>query len=151
MSCPSTPPPGLPWSWWPSPRLALSAALAGLVGALAYKYRQLVGEVRRGESARLVWCPPSTRGLSSSRRLLSQQIADILASCPSLGRPAYVPPPFAAGVWTNLALYFVKQVVDKKISHPHWRESLDCPDGGEKRVVFKSLIIYFLMNFYADM
>ena len=49
----------------------------------------------------------------------SLQVADIIASCSSLRQPGYVPPPFAAGTWSNLALFLVKQELDLRLISRH--------------------------------
>ena len=69
-------------SFWPSgasPSVTLAAAVAAMAAALAWRHRQLRQEAMSGASARLVWCSPSTPGISERRRQLAQQVVLLLA------------------------------------------------------------------------
>lgn len=110
--------------------LAMVAVVVGATASLAWRYRQLLEEARSGRSARVIWCPPSTPGLATRRRQLAQHVAKILENCSSFSKPEYVPPVLAAGTWTNLALFMLKQAIDGLVRCRYKRQDLTCPDGG---------------------
>lgn len=80
---------------------------------------------------RLVHC----KAESLSDPLLKKRaisIENILARCPELNNPRYIPTFWAADTWTNCALYILKQLYDKSwlCKDNYTREVLTLSDGG---------------------
>lgn len=71
------------------------------------------------------------------RQALARRIRTIVTACPDLSIPRYVPTPWAANRWLNIALLLLKQKVDK-----YWRgdlftrEILTMTDGGTVSIDF---------------
>ena len=105
--------------------------IASFLALLLLRHLQLRHEARSGASARLVWCPPSTPGLSDRRRRLAARLAAIVSRCPRLRRPSYTPPVFAADRWSNMALYLAKSWL---AGGRYRKQPVRCHDGGAVRV-----------------
>ena len=80
-----------------------------------------------GASARLVWCPPTTMGLSETDREQAGQMERIVENCSSLRYPEYIPP-LGMGRWVNLGLQRLKVGLHPRVRYR--RQEIQCPDGG---------------------
>ena len=103
-------------SWAAARTLRVTGAVLALATAGLACHASLV---RAGRTARLV-CR------------LDGRVTRLLAVCPALAQPCYVPTFWAANRWTNLALHVFKQIYDKSSlrSNRFQRELLTMPDGG---------------------
>ena len=103
------------------------------VTALSY-LSQRVESLSRGS---LVYLPSDQVSQPSEARL-ARTIEEILAICPSLRSPHYIPTFWSSNTWANLGLYFLKQLYDKSSwqSNKFSREILTLNDGGTVSIDF---------------
>jgi len=92
---------------------------------------------RRNNKATLVYLASSDT-LEPDSKALTYLVERSISLCPSLSNPAYIPTFWAAGAWSNLLLFTLKQLFDKSSlrTNKFTREVIKLDDGGVVSIDF---------------